>query len=216
MTIPLNQVLCAELVMRGQAAAGGSNAKNIAFVFHYRRAAVAVNPTKTALNTIFQANVAAPIVAALNVRYAATFNDVRWLDDAEDPYQPFASALVGAIAGDSMDTFSAAYILFRTAVRGRFARGSKHLGPMSEADSTGGTDDLFNAAALTRLGTVATAMLANLTDATGNIWTPCVVSRKAPAQYKVNPTTVVRNDVTQVLVNKRIGSMRKRKVASVY
>jgi hypothetical protein len=216
MPIPLNQVTIAQVVLRGVSAAGGSSAKNINFVFHYRRTAVAINPTKTALETAFQAAVAVPLIAALNARFTQQATYVRWMNDAQDAYVGFTRAVVGGVAGDSMPTNEAAFLLEQTGLRGRSYRGSKHLGPMSESDTTGATDDLFNAAALARLATVAAALLVQVVDATPNNWNPCVLSRVPPAQYTTNPTNVVTNDIISVLVNKRVGTMRGRRVPSVY
>ncbi len=215
MPIPAPQIVNAEIVMRGIAAGGGSNPANINFVFHYRRVAVSVNPSKTALEAAFNAGPTPPILLLLNARYTQSRNDIRWLNDAEDPYVPTARAGVGGVAGDSLSTFDAAFVLLRTALRGRRFRGSKHFGPMSEADITTANDDVWNAATLVRLGNVATALLVPLTDATGNVWNLSVVSRFL-SQLQTNPTNVVSNDVTQALVNKRVGSLNNRKVKSVY
>jgi hypothetical protein len=119
---------------------------------------------------------------------------------------------VGAITGDRLQTFAAAFLLMRTGLRGRQFRGSKHFGPMSESDIG---DDVFNAGCLARLATIATAMLATLTDTTGNQWKLTVLSRTL-SQLQFNPTTVVTNDVTQILVRESVGTMRGRKVESVY
>lgn len=215
MPIPANQIVNAEIVMRGVSAAGGSSARNFNFVFNYRRIAVAVAPSKVALEAAFNAGPTPVILAALNARYTQSRNDVRWLNDAEDPYFPVARAGVGAIAGDSLSTFDAAYILLRTALRGRSFRGCKHLGPMSEADVTGPNDDIWNAAGLVRLNAVAASIIVPLVDATGNQWNLSVVSRKN-STLETNPTTVVANDVTLSLVNKRVGSLNSRKVQSTY
>jgi len=212
MPIALNLVNTAEIVMKGLIAAGGSNAVPTAFVFHYRRLAVSVDPTKAALNTIFTSTVAAPIAAALNVDWAGTLHDIRWVNDATDQYASFTATEVGAITGDRLSSFTAAYILLRTGLRGRKFRGSKHFGPMSESDIG---DDVYLAGTLTRLNTILTAMLTTLTDSTGNQWKLCILSRSL-SQLVNNPTTVVTNDVTQGLVRASIGTMRGRKVTSVY
>lgn len=212
MPIPLNQVTVAEIVMRGLIAAGGSNAVRTNFVFHYRRLAVSVDPTKTALNTIFTTDIATPVAAALNVDWAASLHDIRWVNDATDAYASFTATEVGAITGDRLQTFVAAYLLMRTGLRGRNYRGSKHLGPMSESDIG---DDVFNAGCLTRLTTIATALGTTLTDSTGNQWKLTLLSRNL-SQLKVNPTTVTTNDVTSILVRESVGTMRGRKVESVY
>lgn len=197
-------------------AAGGSNAKAFNLFTHWRRTATVLATPKTPIDTAYQAAIVVPTMAALNVRATQANNQIRFMDNADDPYQPFSHAVVGAIAGDSEATDVAAFLLLRTALRGRSYRGSKHLGPMSESDTTTGTDDLFNAGCLARLATIAAAILAGFTDSTGNVWVPSVLSRKPPAQYSINPTTVVANDVISVSVNKRLGSMIHRKVKSVY
>lgn len=212
MPIPLNQITTVEIVMRGLIAAGGSNAVRTNFVFHYRRLATAVNPTKAAFEAIFNTSVAAPIAAALNTDWAANLHDVRWLNDATDQYQSFTATEVGAITGDRLQTFCAAYLLMRTGLRGRSFRGSKHFGPMSESDIG---DDVFNAGCLTRLATIATAMGGTLTDTTGNQWVQTLLSRKL-SQLTFNSTTVTTNDVTQILPRETVGTMRGRKVQSVY
>jgi len=215
MPIPLNQVTTAEIVVRGLIASGGSNAVNTNFVFHYRRTAVAVNPTKIALHNAFQLGPMIPIAAALNVGWSAALNDIRWVNDAQDQYVSFANASVGAIAGDRLSTVAAVYLLFRTGLRGRAYRGSKHLGPFSESDVTAANEDLLNAAAQVRILAINTALATPLVDATGNTWNFTLLSRSL-SQLTLNPTTVTVNDITQLLFNKRVGTMRRRQAASVY
>jgi len=215
MPIPANQIQVAEVVMTGFAAAGGSNNRQDQMVFHFRRTAVVNAVTKAGVDAAFQATIATPIAAALNVRYLQANNSVRWVNDAQDAPTYFAHALAGAVAGDGMTTTQAAFILLRTGLRGRNYRGSKHLFPMSEADTTLATDDIFNAAALARLATVAAAILTGFVDGLLNVWVPCVLSRSL-SQLKLNPTTVTTNDVNATAVNKRVGVMRHRKVKSVY
>jgi len=197
-------------------ASAGSNSRTINIVSHWRRTGIVLTVPKTPIDTAYQAAIAVPIFAALNLRCTQSNNQIRYMDNADDPYNLIAHAVVGSIAGDSMPTDQAAYLLFRTALRGRSYRGSKHLAPMSETDTTVASDDLFNAACLARLATIAAAFVAGFTDSTGNVWVPCILSRRPPAQYSINPTTVVSNDVTSVLVKKTVGSMLHRKVKSVY
>jgi len=216
MPIPSNQVQIAEIVTTCTAAAAGSNSRPIQIVTHWRRTATVLAVPKTPIDTAYQASIVVPIMAALNVRCTQANNSVRFPNDAQDARQFFTHAVVGSIAGDSMPSDQAAYLLIRTALRGRSYKGSKHLGPMSESDTTIATDDLFNAACLARLATIAAAIIAGFTDSTTNVWVPCILSRKDPAQYQVNPTNVITNDVVSVLVNKRVGRMGHRQVKSVY
>jgi hypothetical protein len=134
------------------------------------------------------------------------------MNDAQDSYASTVATEVGAITGDRLQTFAAAYLLLRTGLRGRSYRGSKHFGPMSESDIG---DDVWNAGALTRLDTIATAMTTTLTDSTGNQWKLVILSRNL-SQLETNPTVVTTNDVTQILRRETIGTMRGRKVESVY
>lgn len=216
MPIPLNQVTIAEVQMRGLIDGGPGGSIKTNFVFHWRRTATAVDPTKTAIAAAFKTSISAPIAAALNVDWAATTNAVRYVNDALDAPIEFTNTDVGAITGDRLASFAAAYLLMRSAVRGRNYRGSKHLGPFSESDVTHATGcDIFNAGAITRLTTVCAAILAGFTDGTGNVWVPCVLSRSL-SQLTLNPTTVITNDAIQVLPNHRVGSETRRKVKSIY
>jgi hypothetical protein len=215
MPIPLNQVTVAEISVKGQIASGGSDAINTNFIFHYRRLATSVDPDKTALKVIFKSTVLSVIAAALNQRWTASLIDIRWVNDATDPYLSITDNSVGAIAGDSLQSDDAAYLLHRTALRGRKYRGSKHLAPFSESDVTTPDEDIWNAACLVRLAAINTALTTTLTDTTPNSWKYTILSR-TDSQIKTNPTTVVVNDVTSTLVNKRIGRMKRRYVKSVY
>jgi hypothetical protein len=215
MPIPSNQITIVETSVIAQVAAGGSNSKPFAFVFHWRRTATVLAVSKAQVDTAFQSSVVVPLALALNLTWTQSNNTVRWVNDALDAPIQFSHAAVGAVTGDRMATIDAAFLLMRTGIRGKSYRGSKHFGPMSESDSTSGTDDIWNAGCLTRLGAVAAAILAGFTDAAGNIWVPSVLSRRL-SQLVSNPTTVVANDVVQIAVNKRIGSMRHRHVKSVY
>lgn len=214
MAIPANQIIHAEVTAQGFAAAGGSNQKNFANVFHFRRTTT-VNPvTKAALEAAFQTNIMVPVLAALNNRFTQTFNLIRWADDALDQAVPFVESGVGGVAGEPASTLDAIYVLLRTGIKGRSYRGNKHFGPLSEADCT--TGDVLNAAAITRFAAVVTALGTPFTDSQSNTWVIQVFSRMPPSQLKVNPTVVVANDVVQIALNKRVGRMSRREVKSVY
>lgn len=215
MPLPANQITQIEIVVNGVVGAGGSNSRPAQVVYHFRRNNTVQPLSKSNISIAFQAAFVAPMLAALNARYTQQNNAIRWLNDIEDPYAFFTNSNPGAITGDSMPTDQAAFLLLRTTLRGKFARGSKHFFPFSEADTTSGTDDIFNAACLARLATLATALQTTFADANTNIWTHAVLSKKR-SNFRVQPATVVTNDVAACLVNKRVGSMKHRKVKSVY
>lgn len=215
MSVPDAQLLHAEVIVYGHVASGGSSTIRTVNTFHYRRQAVVVPASKAALDTIFQANIVTPMAALLNNRWTQDFNTVRFINDPTDPPVNFPHAAVGAIAGDSMPTVNNAYVLFRTALRGKSFRGFKRLGPLSESDTTAAFEDVFNAAAIARYTTLRTALALLLVDASPNSWSLEIVSRFL-SNFLVTPCTIVAADVDQILLNKRITRSKRREVKSVY
>jgi hypothetical protein len=215
MPIPANQVTHVEIKIAGLIASGGSNTKNTFTTFHFRRTST-INPIdKAHVDTAFQAAIVAKILLALNNRWGQLNNRLRWLNDALDPELVVTHANPGAVAGDGMPSVNYVFSLMWSGLRGGSYRSNYKLGPLSESNTTAGTDDILNAGAITLFGNVGTAVLAGFTDADGNIWVPSVVSRRL-SQFRVNPTTVISNDCIQVKVNKRIGRLKQREPASVY
>jgi len=215
MPIAPTSISHAEIHILGRLTSGGSNSKNTDYVFHYRRGSTAPPLSKSGLDAAFQAAVAVPLLAAANVRWEQISNTVRWLDDAQDAAVPFSHPNVGGIGTDGGQTFDTVYCLLRTGLRGKNYRGSKHFAGVSEADTTQPASDILNAAAITRWTAVITGMAVVLADGSGNNWTLEVVSRNL-SQVKMNPTVIVGNNVALGLLNKRIGRMKRREVASVY
>jgi hypothetical protein len=215
MPIPVANQRTVEIVMNGAASAQGSNAKNIANVYHFYRT-TNVNPVaKDHIETAFQAAIGALVIALLNVRYSQTLTSVRIVDDALDQPVQFVEAGVGAIAGDSMAIEDMAFVLLRTGIKGKSFKGNKKFGPLSESDTTVATADVLNAACIARFVTLNSAILAGFNDADGNHWQSVVLSRLL-GQYEVNPTNVIAYPIVQVALNRRVSSMRRRKVKSVY
>jgi hypothetical protein len=201
-----------QLAQKGLMAAAGSNSVPTVFLYHFRRLSGSVTPSKANINTAFESAIGTPVAAALNARWAATVNSIRRMNDALDANVDFTSTLVGAITGDSMPSDEAAFLFARTGVR--YYLGGKHYGPMSESDTTT-SGDIFNSGCLTRLTAIATALLAGFTDSDGNVWKSSVFAASL-SQVSTNPVTIIAADYTQVLPNHRVGSMNRRKVASVY
>lgn len=201
----------AEIQAAGRLTAFGSNAKSTVGIFHYRLATIVLPATKAALELIFNTTVQLPFLAAANARYTQAGSTVRYVDDATDPVASMVRAGVGAIATDPLPTIDSVYYLFRTVLRGRNYRGSKHFPAPSEADTTG---DVLTGAGLARWQTLQTALAAPIVDALGNTWVPSLLSRTL-SQLVVNPTTVVATDIQAVLLNLNIGTMRKRRTQTV-
>jgi hypothetical protein len=215
MPVADNKKLHAEIIVYGRTSSAGSGVIRTVNTFHYRRNAVVVPADKTALDTAFQAAVVVPMGAALNNRWTQDFNTVRFINDPLDPPTSFSHAVVGGRTGDSMASLNCAYVLMRTAFRGKSYRGFKRFGPLSESDTTAATEDILNAASIALFATLRTAMIATLVDATPNSWTLEVVSRLL-SNFDVTPCIVESADVNQIVLNKRITRSKRRETASVY
>ena len=203
-----------EIITYAYATAIGGSTKNFLNVYDYTRLST-VNPVnKTNIEAAFQTQVGTPLLAALSVSYTQTYTTVRFFDDALDAPQAFTEAGVGAIAGDRAPDYVCVTAQFGTGLRGRSYRGSKHWGPIAETDTLG---DCLSvpAGAVTRFTNLYQAFVAGFTDADGNTWVPVVKSSKPPAQYAVNPVTVVANIIVSGKLNKSLGTMRRRKIKTV-
>jgi hypothetical protein len=213
---PSSQMVDIEVLMGGIVAAGGSTSRLSDFVFHFRRQNPALpNSTKAQIEGAFQTAIAVPICAALNARFIQSNTRIRFLNWAGDAYAVFSRNVVGSIAGDSMSTVVAAFILAQTGLRGRSFLAKKHLFPLSESDTTAGADDILNAGAVARFNTIKAAWLAGFTDVSGNVWVPTCFSRFL-STYRTDPTNIVAPQITATLLNKRLGTMKHRRVASDY
>lgn len=212
MALPNNQIRNVQCIINGTAATGGSSVTPSINIFNFRRLTVANPFVKADFNTIFQTSIVVPLLAAMNVRYTPNNLTVRILDDFNDSPRVFAVAGVGAIATDSLPSDDAIYMLLRTALRGRNYRGSKHFGPASEVDTT---NDILTGAGLARWQTLQTAVGANFVDAQGNTWVPTVLSRNLSNLSLLPLATVVATDVTEVLLDLNVGTMRKRRSRTV-
>jgi len=201
-----------EISMRATLAANGGQSKNIVNIFNCRRVSGATTPVKSAIEAAFQTAIGAPILAASSDDYVQDGTAIRYLDDATDPPVTFAEAGAGAISTDRMPGYNAVVVQMHTAIKGKSGRGSKHFAGVVEAHTTG---DILTGTGVTLWQAVATAMAAGFTDAQGNSWRLGINSHKPPAQWLVNPVTIVWNDVTSTLLNLSLGTMRRRKVRTV-
>jgi len=214
-SLPVGQQTHVEIVLQGLMASGGSDSRNTYNVFHFRRTTTTGNISKSAVDTAFQAAIGVPLAACLNNRWSQQNNNVRCLNDPTDPYLTTSHVVVGGVAGDGLSSVLWAYVLMRSGLRGGKYRGAKRLGPLSEADVTAGGDDILNAAAIARFATLRAAILAGFTDGGGTVWVPSVVSRIG-ADFRAYPAVFTATDISQILLNKRIGRSKVRETQSQY
>ena len=199
-----------EIVCQGTLAET-SFTKNIYNVFHYRL----LTGTLDTMANIEGAFVLAVYDYWLTNMATTDYNFVgtntRLLDDATAQYVFVASGTPGSVALPRLTGDLAVVTPFRCATRGKNFRGSKHFTPIATAHVT---KDELNATGLTPWNTFTPKMLAPLTTSNGSTMGPCVVSRVL-SQLRTNPTSIIGSDITSVLLNKTIGTMRRRKEKTI-
>lgn len=201
-----------EIVLNGNMAPGGSNAKRSGNVFYYRRAVIGAGVTTAGLAAAFRTAVIVPLLAACNQRYSPQSVSIRMINDATFAPQTIAQAGVGAIATDGEPCDDAAVLMMKTAYRGKNGRGFKHFGGTNEVDTT---DDILTGAGLARWQAVQAGCMLTITDAGGNQFAPFLFSRVG-SQWKVNPTTIRGADFNSSKLIGNIGTMRRRRSKTVY
>ncbi len=215
MPIPAAQLKTAEIVVSGSAAAKGSSTVRTVTIFHFRRTAFVNDPSKAAIVTAFTASDGVPLLAAMNLGWTWDHTQCRFLEDVTDNYNLVANGSSGTQTGDRFPPHVAIYMDLATGLRGRRYKGSKHLSPISESDTSAATADILNAGALGRFNDIGTAILAGFTTPEPNAWVPVVVSKKY-ADIIAVPAVFPSADVIAVNVNQRLGRMKRRQVLSVY
>lgn len=201
-----------EIVIRGHYVASGTTVKNISNVFHYLFSGGGGSPGNASdLLTAFLAGPWAAIAALLPTSYIGDESLCRTLDDALAQYINGAAPASGGRAVTRLPGDVAIAYLFRTPSRGRNFKGSKHLGPVPAPDVTG---DEINGGAIANWQGIGTQMSNVIIGASTAQYQPCVVS-KTLSQLVANPTTIIGDIITQVLTNKTIGTMRRRKEKTV-
>lgn len=204
-----------EIITKGYAVARGGDVKKFFNIFHFRRTTTVNVLVKANIEGEFNLTVGAAMLAALNVDYTQTAISVRFFENPLDAEEAISETGVGAIGGDRGPDFQAVTIQLKTGVRGKPYRGSKHFGPVAESDTTG---DCLVAGAVTRYNAIGGAITTGFTDSDGNIWVPGLKGGTrpgSPAQYLTVPTTTVWTDITTWLLNKSLGTMRRRRVSTV-
>lgn len=208
MSIPNTEKLCAQITVLATSAVDGASAKNIANVFYYQRFSVTDDWDAQGLIDEFYTYVFSKLQAAVNVDYVLKGIACRCINDAEDAgvYDTTHAGDVGGTSGERMPDFGAITVRLKTGIRGRSYMGSKHFGPVTEADTTG---DIVASGALTKWNNLRDACLLNLTP-DSDVFYPVVFSQLL-SQVEENPTTVTTAQVTSTSLNSLVGTMRRRK-----
>lgn len=218
MPIPDAQKLTAQIYVSGVIQAAGASSLGWISVFHYKRTNPSLPLNKGNLNIAFRSAMAASIQALLNNTWSADQIFVRMLEDITDPNQGFniiGGGWTGGVAGDRLPPDNTLFMKVNSLLRGPQYRGRKFWSPMSESDTTSGTDDCWNAATMIRASAVITAMTTPLTDADGNTWNPVIYSRSLSSTKPV-PALVVSTPISSIDARRSIGRFKKRAPSRVY
>jgi hypothetical protein len=201
-----------EVSLLGTCVETGGGTKNLANVFHFRRSAAGGGPTKANINAAFIAKYAAAWAAALSVLYVESAVTIRDITNNLDLPTPFTgTAFDGTVVGARLPMQSSVSLLLRTGNRGKSFRGGKRISPVAESHVTA---DEINGGALAVWNTLTALMVSSFTDADGNTWTHEVLS-KTLSNFVPQPAVIVAADITSALLNKTIGTMRRRKERTV-
>ena len=202
----LHNLAC--ITVRGHSTGADPKSPNIQNVYFYSRTVLTNAPSKSALYAAFVTAVVTPIYPLLSVAYVMDGIDIRWQDDALDPFQTFTgSNTPGAVTGDFIPSLMNVTCRLGTGIRGRSYRGSKHFGPIGKSATLA---DKLSSAAITAWTTAIAGLIAPITDATPNTWTPVILSRQPPYQMKVNPTSATWNNIINTTLDTDLGRMKRR------
>lgn len=211
MSLPVPITNVVEISVQGAVTETGGTSKNIFNIFHYYQNPNQPSPPSAA--TVANAFIAGPwagVLALLSIGYVGVQTVARYLDSSLNQYVTANAPGTGALALPRQPAQQAVVALFRTAIRGKSFRGSKHFGPLATAAVTG---DEIAAASVAAWQAAMTALCNNIT-AGGQTYTPCVVS-KTLSQLRVDPVTIYGAAKLTALTNKTIGTMRHRKEKTV-
>lgn len=211
MVAPSVQVV--EIKVKGTAPTTGSGTKNLVNVFHYRLLSGPGTQQPTVdVGNRFIATVWSVIATALSVTYTGVETDARLIDDANNQDLLCNVPGNGAVAGTRLPMEDIVSILLRSSLRGRNFRGAKRFGPVANADFV--NDELTAGAIAGHWGAVGPAIAGTMLVNGLGTYGPVILS-KSLSQLEINPTTIICADITGALLNKTIGSMRRRKEKTV-
>jgi hypothetical protein len=200
-----------QIIIQGTVSETGGSGKNVFNVFTYfQNPNQPGPPTAVAVANVFLTNVWAAFAPLISIAWVPTATMCRYLDITTNPLLAAAIPTGGGKALPRLPSQQAVVTPFRTSLRGKNYRGSKHWGPI---DTASVTSDELTAAAVTAWTAQLPNLLANL-PVGGQTFSPCVVSRSL-SQLARDPVTINGAIITQALLNKTIGTMRRRKEKTV-
>lgn len=185
--------------------------KNIDNVFHFRLTAGALDSRINILNS-FNTTIRQPFTVNLaTTDYTVVDIKCRLIDDALEQFTVLPIGVAGLQALPRLPGDTAVVTPFKTLLRGKNFRGSKHWSAIPLAMVT---KDELNGVGIAAWGAFVPVLFAGLITSGGSQMFPIVLSRTL-SQLRTNPTTIIGADVSIALLNKTIGTMRRRKEKTV-
>lgn len=211
MSLPTPLTNVVEISVQGSVVETGGTTRNIFNIFHYYQNPNQPSPpSAVVVANAFIAGPWAAILALLSIGYVGVQTLSRYLDSSANAFNTANPPGTGAVILPRQPAQQAVVGFFRSAIRGKSFRGSKHFGPLATSQVTG---DEIAPASVAAWQAANTGLVANIT-AGGQTYTPCVVS-KTLSQLRTDPTTIYGAALLTGLTNKTIGTMRHRKEKTV-
>lgn len=195
----------AEIVVKALCAHSSGAVSPVINVYHYRGDDANVDESKASLNTVFQSDIQALVIAAIaSAVYTDVLVSIRWVDDPTDAYEDFAgSSAVGT--DDTLPLRDAVLIDLQSGLRGRKYRGRKYYSPVVEDKTT--MDELTDT---TEYVTLAAALDNPLTDGDSNIWYPIVLNT-TDSDLTVSPAVMSYFYISEATLRLNIRSLKRRR-----
>lgn len=200
-----------ELIAFGHISEAGAPIKRVSNVYHYGQAIPnPVLPDPATVITSLYSVILQNIAPLLHDDYVLDEVTGRWLDQTTNPQSLSTLAAPGVKTGDRLPAYATVCFQLHTNVRGRSYRGSKHYGPIAEADTTA---DQLAAGVLPAWTNMKNNLLQSFTIG-GQVLVPVVLSR-TKSQLQKDPVTISAAAVTSVILNLTLGTLKKRKEKTV-
>lgn len=200
-----------QIIVAGTVAETGGSTKNVFNVFNYMQNPVVPNPpTAVTVGNQFLASVWAQIAPLLSVAWVGSFMQARYLDITTNAFLAGNVPASGAKILPRLSSNVAVVTPFRTGLRSKNYRGNKHFGPI---DSASATNDELTAAAVAAWQAILPT-LSGIITVTGQTFSPAIVSRSL-SQLAKDPVNIQATPITSALLNKTLGTMRRRKEKTV-
>lgn len=196
-----------EITVLGTLAALGGEAQNTATPLHYRRTAFPANINLANVITAFHAACKAEWKAAASVSWSWEKTVARVIDSPTEFATEIAVAEAGGVAGDMTPSFVAFVLSKRTVKRGRSFMGRCFVPGVAESSTTGNAQ---TAGSQVLTDALAVQLSLPFTDADGNSFVPCVLSRVL-SDLEADPSDVEVTDIASVVARSVLGRQISRR-----